>query len=61
MKQIIEFELPKDKEDLEICLSYSKMHNALWEFKDYLRSKIKYDDLTQEERDIYEKIREEFF
>lgn len=60
-KHTIVFTLPEDQEDLNTHLNAGKYHNILWEMAQFLRSKIKYTELTDEESKIYTEIREKFY
>lgn len=63
MKAIIEFELPDDQEEYEMAVDAPKMYNALWQIKQLLRSKLKYnpDSLTDIELKQWEIIHDEFY
>jgi len=43
MKAIIEFELPEDQEEYQMANNASKIYMALWDIKQLLRSKLKYN------------------
>jgi hypothetical protein len=62
MKAILEFNLPEDSEDHELCVNAYRYHNTLFEFNQHLRGMIKYnsDKYTDKEIDLLIKIREEF-
>lgn len=59
MKAILEFSMPEDKLDFDLAANANKMHAALNELDNYLRSKIKYESegMSQEKFDTYEEIR----
>ena len=63
MKAILEFELPDDQEEYEYAVNASKMYNALWQIKQLLRSKLKYnpDELTDIELKQWEIMQDEFY
>ena len=63
MKAILEFELPEDQEQYEMANNASKMYMALWDIKQLLRSKLKYnpDGLNDEQLEQWEAMRGEFF
>ena len=63
MKAIIEFELPEDQEEYEKANNASKMYLALWDIKQLLRSKLKYnsDGLNDEQLEQWEAMRGDFF
>jgi hypothetical protein len=62
MKAILEFELPDDQEEYEYAVNASKMYNALWQIKQLLRAKLKYnpDELTDAELKQWEFMQDEF-
>ena len=63
MKAIIEFELPEDQEEYQMANNASKMYTALWEVRQLLRSKLKYnsDGLNDEQLEQWETMRGDFF
>jgi len=62
MKVIYEFNLPEDQSELEQMQQADKYHSIIWDFKQYLRNRVKYntDDLTQPEYELLEDLREQF-
>ena len=63
MKAIIEFELPEDQEEYEKANNANKMYMALWDIRQLLRSKLKYnsDGLNDEQLEQWEAMRGDFF
>ena len=62
MKATLEFNLPEDKADFDIALQGSDWKHVCWQMDQYLRRKVKYDEgLTEEQREVYEDIRGEFW
>ena len=63
MKAILEFELPDDQEEYELAVNAPKMYLALWEIKQLIRSKLKYnpDGLTDAELKQWEIMQDEFY
>ena len=63
MKAILEFELPDDQEEYEMAVDAPKMYSALWDIKQLIRSKLKYnpDSLTDIELKQWEIIQDEFY
>jgi len=57
MKAILSFNLPKDKEDYELCMNGPNYFCTISEFDNELRDKLKHGDLKEEEYKIYDKIR----
>lgn len=63
MKAVLEFKLPKDQEEYEMAVNAAKMYSALWDIKQLIRSKLKYnpDGLTDSELKQWEIIQDEFY
>ena len=63
MKAILEFELPDDQSEYELAVDAPKMYNTLWDIKQLIRSKLKYnsDGLTDIELKQWEIIQDEFY
>lgn len=59
MKVTYEYNLPEDANELEQIQNADKYHSIIWDFKQYLRNRAKYntDDLTQPEYELLEDIR----
>lgn len=49
MKAILEFVLPDEKGDFEMCNQASDMNHILWEMDQWLRTNIKYAPETDHE------------
>lgn len=61
MKAILEFNLPEDQPEFNTAIQGSDWKHVCWEMEQYLRKKVKYDDsLSEEQREVYEDMREEF-
>jgi hypothetical protein len=58
MKAILEFNLPDDEDMFRLANNGASAHFALAEIKEYLRQKIKYSELTEEQYNIYEDLRD---
>ena len=63
MKAILEFELPDDQEEYQYAVDAPKMYSALWDIKQLIRSKLKYnpDELTDAELKQWEIMQDEFY
>ena len=63
MKAIIEFELPEDRDEYQMANDASKMYITLWDIKQLLRSKLKYnpDGLNAEQLEQWEIMQYEFY
>lgn len=58
MKAKISFSLPEEENDFYYAVNGSKFAHAIYNFDNFLRSKLKYEELTEEQAKIYEEIRE---
>ena len=62
MKAILEFNFPEDKVDFDLALQGSDWKHVCWEMDQYLRKRVKYDEgLTEEQLEVYEDMRGEFW
>lgn len=61
MKATLEFNLPEEREEYGLCNQASSLHCALWDFAQFLRGKIKYETLTEEQYAVYEEVRTKFY
>jgi len=59
-KVTFEFDYHEDAYDLEAHAHVNDMMAAIFNFKNELRSKLKYGELTDEQYVIYEQIRDNF-
>ena len=60
MKAILEFNLPDDQQEYNLAHNGENFWRVLYELDQELRSKTKYapDDMTDDDYDAYQKIRE---
>jgi len=62
MKAILEFTLPEDQPEFNTAIKGSDWKHVCWEMDQYLRKRVKYDEgLTEEQLEVYEDIRGEFW
>ena len=63
MKAILEFNLPDDQQEYELANSGLAFWNVLYELDQELRANTKYapDDMTDEDYDAYQKIRDKLY
>jgi hypothetical protein len=61
MKAILKFNLPEENEEFEMASQASKLYYAVSEFDNFLRNKIKHSDLTDEQYNVYESVRQELW
>lgn len=58
MKAILKFDLPEESHEFANATQGAKMRSVLWEFNQWLRSKVKYEDLTDEQFKVYQGCRD---
>lgn len=58
MKAKLKFKLPKENHEWYNAINGSSMRSTLWEYDQWLRSKIKYEDLTDEQYQVYQGCRD---
>jgi len=60
MKAILEFNLPDDQQDYDLANNGLNFWHVLWELDQELRANTKYapDDMTDDDYDAYQKIRD---
>ena len=63
MKAILEFNLPDDDQEYDLANNAMRFWNVLWELDQELRANTKYapDDMTDEDYDAYQKIRDKLY
>jgi len=61
MKATLEFNLPDEEAEFYCATKGTAMLNVLWEMQQELRKLWKYEELSDEEQLIVERIREFFF
>lgn len=54
-------ENPDDVYKLKTFNQAKEIHDALCDFSEFLRTKLKHEELKEEEYDIYEIVKDEFF
>ena len=55
------FNLPEDQAEFDFAVQGSKMYSALWDISQELRTLLKYEELSEEEWKIVERIRNKFY
>jgi aminoglycoside phosphotransferase (APT) family kinase protein len=53
-KVTIEFDSIEDKDEMEMCINGSKWYLVAWEMKQYLRTRLKYEELNDGQYQIVE-------
>jgi len=63
MKAILEFNLPDDQQEYDLANSGLAFWHVLWELDQELRANTKYapDDMTDDDYDAYQKIRDKLY
>lgn len=54
----LKFKLPEEREDFELAQKCHSLDMTITELDNYLRSKIKYGNLAEEQYRIYQEIRD---
>jgi hypothetical protein len=59
MKATLEFNLPDDQVDFNDAVNGQRWRLMVWNFDQYLRSELKYNDkLSEEQYKVYEQVRD---
>jgi len=63
MKATLEFNLPDDQQEYDLANSGLAFWHVLWELDQELRANTKYapDDMTDDDYDAYQKIRDKLY
>jgi hypothetical protein len=56
-KHIIEFNLPEEREELSITMQAGSFYSAWYTLREYLRSRVKYDENSPETDKILSEVR----
>lgn len=56
-KAVLSFDLPEEAREHEICINGGKYISCLQEFDNFLRSKLKYAELSEEAHNSFEEAR----
>jgi hypothetical protein len=59
MKATITFSLPEEDHEYRNAVEGAKMRSILWDIDQWLRAKLKYEDLTDAQYDAFKQTREE--
>ena len=62
MKATLEFNLPEDQAEYDMCNKSSDMYGVIWEMMQWLRSETKYapDDISEDTINALYKCKEKF-
>ena len=58
MKANFSFILPDEQQEFDMMMSAGGYHAALWEMDQWLRSKLKHEQLTDEQDKAYQECRD---
>jgi hypothetical protein len=58
MKATLTFSLPEEQHEYSNAVEGSKMRSVLWELDQWLRAKLKYEELTDGQYDAFKETRE---
>ena len=58
MKAILKFDLTEENHEFLNATQGAKMRSVLWEFDQWLRSKVKYEDLNDDQYQVYQGCRD---
>lgn len=55
------FNLPEDQNEYELCNKAQEMFHALNDVKEYLRRKVKYEEMPADKWELCDEIYQEFY
>lgn len=58
MKAILKFNLPEENDEFLNAIQGANMRSVLWEFNEWLRTKVKYEDLNDDQFKVYQGCRD---
>lgn len=58
MKARLDFDLPEDKYEYSNAINGSKMRSILWDVDQWLRAKMKYEELSDGQYDAFKETRD---
>jgi hypothetical protein len=58
MKATLTFNLPEDEDKYCDAVNASKMHSILWDVDQWLRAKMKYEELSDGQYDAFKETRD---
>jgi hypothetical protein len=60
MKVELSFNLPEEEEEFRAAINGQKLRWITYHFDEWLRNQIKYEDLSDEQYETYQKCRDRF-
>ena len=61
MKAILEFNLPDDQYEFDLAVDAREMYHALNDVRNYLRAKVKYEEMPADKWGLCDEIYQEFY
>lgn len=61
MEAILKFNLPEENDEFNSAINGSAYSSIVWELKQYLRSQLKYENLSSDADEALEKVKEKIF
>lgn len=58
MKAVLKYNLPEDNYEFNNAINGTKLRCILEDVDTYLRNKLKYESLTEDQNDIYQDVRD---
>ena len=58
MKAILEFDLPKERDDHQLAMEGSRWRNVCYDINEWLRKKLKHEDLPEWDQKLYEEVKD---
>ncbi len=59
MKAVLEFNLPEENHEFANATNVSKMRSVLWELDQWMRAKLKYEELPDGQYDAIKQTRDQ--
>ena len=59
MKAVLEFDLPEENNEFANATNGSKMRSVLWELDQWMRAKLKYEELPDGQYDAIKQTRDQ--
>jgi len=59
MKAVLEFDLPEENHEFANATNGSKMRSVLWELDQWMRAKLKYEELPDGQYDAIKQTRDQ--
>lgn len=56
-KVILEFSLPEEQAEYDLAYNGARLNVVIEDLDNYLRNRLKYDELTEEQYQTYERVR----